>query len=98
MSEKLRSSFENPVAQDLISKIKNKESKVCIIGLGYVGFPTAVYFAEAGYEVIGCDVRAEIVNIINNKEPYLSELDLDKIFIDLVSKRDFLQHKIFCKQ
>ena len=40
---------------ELISKIKNKESAVAVVGLGYVGLPLAVVFAEAGFSVWGID-------------------------------------------
>ena len=72
--------------QNLLQKIKNKEVKVCVVGLGYVGFPTAIYFAEAGFDVIGCDKKEDICNIINNKKEYLPELGLYNKLKELVSK------------
>ena len=41
---------------DLQQKIENRDAVVGIIGLGYVGLPLAVAFAEAGFQVVGIDV------------------------------------------
>jgi UDP-N-acetyl-D-mannosaminuronic acid dehydrogenase len=40
--------------------------KVCVIGLGYIGFPTACVIADAGHEVIGVDVNVDLVEKLNN--------------------------------
>lgn len=54
--------------------------KVCIIGLGYIGFPTACIVARAGHEVLGVDVNSDIIDKLNNgglhivNEDGLSEL------------------------
>ena len=42
----------------LTDKIQNKEARVGIIGLGYVGLPLAVEFAQAGYHVVGIDTES----------------------------------------
>ena len=39
--------------------------KVTVIGLGYVGLPTAAVLSEAGHDVMGIDLNPEIVNTIN---------------------------------
>lgn len=40
--------------------------KVCIIGLGYIGFPTACVVSQAGHDVVGVDVNTEIIDKLNN--------------------------------
>lgn len=48
----------------------NMSKKICIIGLGYIGLPTASMFAAHGYNVIGVDIKEELVkNMINGKVP-----------------------------
>ena len=42
--------------EKLISKFERKESKVGIVGLGYVGLPLAIRFAACGYRIVGFDV------------------------------------------
>lgn len=45
--------------------------KICIIGLGYIGLPTAAIFAKAGFDVLGVDVNERVVNLINKGEAHL---------------------------
>lgn len=40
--------------------------KVCVIGLGYIGFPTACVVARAGHEVLGVDVNSDLIDKLNN--------------------------------
>ena len=50
----------------IIDKINDKSAKVGVIGLGYVGLPLALEFANAGYEVIGIDIDQNKVALINS--------------------------------
>lgn len=52
--------------------------KISIIGLGYVGLPTAVVLADAGYEVCGIDKNQHIVNTLNKGLVHFVEKDLEK--------------------
>jgi UDP-N-acetyl-D-mannosaminuronic acid dehydrogenase len=51
--------------------------KICIIGLGYIGLPTAALLATKGYEVLGVDVKPEVVDTINQGNIHIVEPDLD---------------------
>ena len=44
------------VKQQLINRLENKTACIGIIGLGYVGLPLSLRYAEAGYTVLGFDV------------------------------------------
>lgn len=55
---------------------------VCILGLGYIGLPTASVLAERGYRVHGVDIRPEVVETINRGEIHIHEPGL----AELVSK------------
>jgi len=46
----------NPMRNNLLSKIQTHTAQVAIIGLGYVGLPLAVAFAETGFPGVGMDV------------------------------------------
>ena len=63
---------------ELHEKIKNKSARIAVIGLGYVGLPTAVNFAENGFSVIGVNRTQEKVDIINAGGCYLTDLNLDE--------------------
>ena len=43
----------------------NKIKKVCVIGLGYIGLPTAALLANRGYDIHGVDLDQRAVDIIN---------------------------------
>jgi UDP-N-acetyl-D-mannosaminuronic acid dehydrogenase len=51
---------------------------ISVIGLGYIGLPTAAIFANCNLRVIGVDINQEIVNTINRGEIHIVEPDLDQ--------------------
>ena len=52
-------------------------NKICVIGLGYIGLPTAALLANRGYEVHGVDIVQSTVDIINRGEIHIVEPELD---------------------
>jgi len=58
----------------LISKIKNREATIGIIGLGYVGLPLVLRFAEKSFKVIGFDIDKTKVQKLNDNESYLKHI------------------------
>ncbi len=66
---------------DLRERIRRREALLGVVGLGYVGLPVAVVFAEAGFDVLGMDIDADRVAKINagvspieGQEPGLAEI------------------------
>ena len=57
-------------------KIEEKTARIAVIGLGYVGLPTAVNFAENGFNVIGVNRTQHKVDLINAGGCYLTDLNL----------------------
>tara|TARA_B100000315_G_scaffold51233_1_gene45729 strand:+ start:1219 stop:2526 length:1308 start_codon:yes stop_codon:yes gene_type:complete len=54
---------------------------VGIVGIGRIGLPTALCFANSGFETIGIDINAELVNMVNSGDyPLKDEPEFDKIF------------------
>lgn len=53
--------------------------KISVIGLGYIGLPTAAVLASRGIEVIGVDIDQHVVDTINRGEIHIVEPDLDAI-------------------
>ncbi len=68
--------------QRLARRIKNREAKICIVGLGYVGLPTALLLAKVGYPVSGYDVdRKKVSSLQAHKLPFgKNERDLISLF------------------
>ena len=58
----------------LIQRIEDREAKVAIIGLGYVGLPLAVEFASAGLETVGIDLSQDKVAQIAAGESYIADV------------------------
>lgn len=56
--------------------------KVTILGLGYIGLPTALFFAKNGYEVNGVDVIEETVKKLQNKEIPFEEPGMEELFAE----------------
>lgn len=55
----------------------NDVNRICVLGLGYIGLPTASLLATKGYEVRGVDISTEVVNTINLGDAHFSEPELD---------------------
>ena len=53
------------------------KNNICVIGLGYIGLPTAALLANRGYEVHGVDIVESTVNTINRGEIHIVEPELD---------------------
>lgn len=62
------------VKEDLIQDIQKKRANISILGLGYVGLPLAITFANAGFNVTGIDPIQEKVDMINRGESYISDI------------------------
>lgn len=55
----------------------HKNKKICILGLGYIGLPTAALLANRGYDVYGVDINQHAVDTINRGEIHIVEPELD---------------------
>jgi UDP-N-acetyl-D-glucosamine dehydrogenase len=60
--------------QQLLRKFENREARVGVIGLGYVGLPLAVEFARAGFHVVGYDVSDRVVGLINDGRSHIKDV------------------------
>jgi UDP-N-acetyl-D-glucosamine dehydrogenase len=73
--------------KDLLQKIEDRSLHVGVIGLGYVGLPVAVAFAEAGFHVTGLDVDSDKVACILASESYVGDIDSSKLAAAVESGR-----------
>ena len=58
----------------LLAKIENRSARVGVIGLGYVGLPLAMEFAQNGFTVVGIETSAEKVASINTRQSYIPDV------------------------
>jgi UDP-N-acetyl-D-glucosamine dehydrogenase len=63
----------------LLERIVARQTRVGIIGLGYVGLPLAVEFAKAGFDVVGFDVDASKVSQINAGRSYIPDVSASEL-------------------
>jgi len=61
-------------ARVLEEKIRTRQAKVGIVGLGYVGLPLAVEFAKAGFSVTGIDLSDSKIARINEGDSYVGDV------------------------
>lgn len=58
----------------LLEKIESKEASIAVVGLGYVGLPLALTFAEAGFGVTGIDVDAAKLETLRDGRSYVTDV------------------------
>ncbi len=63
----------------LIEKIKFKEAVIGIVGLGYVGLPLLLRFAESGFRVLGFDIDKAKVDMLNRSESYIKHIGSGRV-------------------
>lgn len=65
----------------------DRKPDVCVMGLGYIGLPTAAVIARSGCRVLGVDVNSNIVDTINRGEIHIEEVDLDGLVQGVVQRK-----------
>jgi UDP-N-acetyl-D-glucosamine dehydrogenase len=65
--------------EQLLARLDERTARIGIVGLGYVGLPLAVAFAEAGFTVIGLDVSADKVAALNSGISYIPDIPTEQL-------------------
>lgn len=65
---------------NLLAKIESKKSIIGIVGLGYVGLPLSLRFAEVGFSVLGFDIDPIKVEKLNRGDSYIQHIGVDRVF------------------
>ena len=66
-----------------------KIEKCCVVGLGYIGLPTAIISAISGFQVIGVDTNCKLVEDLNNGLIHILEPDIELEFEKICKKKTF---------
>ena len=75
---------------ELIQSIQSNSISVCVIGIGRIGLPTALSFANSGMSTIGVDINSKLVDMINSKIfPLKDEPGYDVIFDKVINEKKF---------
>ena len=64
-----------------------------VVGLGYIGLPTALMFAAHGVEVVGTDYNKGLVDTLQSGKPTFEEDGLDELFNEAVKKGIRFSHE-----
>jgi len=65
--------------ESLEQKLEARSAKIAVLGMGYVGLPLAVVFADAGFEVIGIDPDERKIKALNAKESYIGDVPTGEV-------------------
>ena len=77
-------------AEDVLESLNSKTLRVCVIGVGRIGLPTALSFAKSGLQTIGVDINEKLVENINSgKFPLKDEPGYDEIFEGVLKTKKF---------
>lgn len=68
------SATPNVLAQALMARIQNRTAKVAVIGLGYVGLPLILGFADAGFPVLGIDIDQTKIDSLKAGQSYVKHI------------------------
>jgi len=76
--------------EEVKKSLNSKSLRVCVIGIGRIGLPTALSFAKSGLQTIGVDINENLVRDINSKKfPLKDEPGYENIFNDVLEKKLF---------
>ena len=87
----MSNNFKNSKNLDeFADSISTDNLKICVIGVGRIGLPTALSFAKSGLPTIGVDINTDLVNKINSNDyPLKDEPGYDIIFNEVVTNKKF---------
>ncbi len=69
----------NEIRSALERKLNQRSAKMAVLGMGYVGLPLAVVFAEAGFEVLGVDPDAKKIKALSAGESYIGDVTSEQV-------------------
>lgn len=76
--------------ENLLEKVKDRNLKITILGMGYIGLPTAIAFARAGFVVNGFDVNLEVINSLKKGHIHIVEPDLQEAFLEVFNEKKLI--------
>ena len=75
---------------DVEKSLESRTLRICVVGIGRIGLPTALSFAKSGLHTVGVDINEELVNTINSGIfPLEDEPGYEEIFKDVIENKNF---------
>ena len=76
--------------ENVLESLNSKTLRVCVVGIGRIGLPTALSFAKSGLTTIGVDINEFLVQKINDEDfPLKDEPGYEEIFHNVVKNKTF---------
>lgn len=69
----------------LLNKLKSKDAKVGVVGLGYVGLPLLLRYSSIGYKVLGLDIDPLKVDMLNAGQSYIEHIPSNRVLAAITS-------------
>ncbi|MDD5238830.1 MAG: nucleotide sugar dehydrogenase, partial [Candidatus Omnitrophica bacterium] len=66
--------MKNNFIEDFKKRLNDKEIKIAVVGLGYVGLPLALEFAKRGFKVLGLDIDKDRLSHIDRRQSYITDV------------------------
>ena len=76
--------------QKLLKRAKDKELIITILGMGYIGLPTAIAFAKAGFSVKGFDVNKKVIETLKSGKIHIVEPSLQEAFEEALKSKKLI--------
>jgi len=73
--------------QILLERLRKKEALIGVAGLGYVGLPLSLTYAEQGYRVLGFDIDTSKIEAINQGQSYINHINSERVVKALQQQR-----------
>lgn len=81
-----------PNLDEIDQLVKDKKSIICVMGLGYVGLPTALHFAQKGFRVYGFDVDKKKIDVLQKNQLPFYDVGLEENFQKALATKNITFH------
>ena len=91
MEEKTTQNIMSMDLDEIRIMVKKRGINVCVIGIGRIGLPTAITFANSGLPTIGVDINQELFDMINSGNfPLKDEPGYEQLFEEVIKTKKLI--------
>lgn len=89
---------QDSILENFLKKIENKQTRVGVVGMGYVGLPLSLTFAKAGFKVTGFDIDKDKVKMLNSGKSYIKHIPDEEVKSQQSNFKATSNFKMFSEQ
>jgi len=86
----IKDNLENKISKLRKKNLGLKNITICVLGLGYIGLPTALLFAKNDFKVTGVDTNKDVVEKLQHRKIHFNELQLNSLLKEAMKKKTFI--------